>query len=157
MAAAAPCDWHGYFQTRIYDVDPRPPVDGLEASGWRLVYDATPVRVRSRVPRIDAAYSLGFIAARDGAVADVVPNSPADAGGLAPQMTIVGVDGRAFTPDVLADAIAHPPGGVVTLVVRSFGAIETHALRYAGGVRVPHLQRIPGTPDLLAPILRTKP
>ncbi len=157
LHAIAPYDWHGYFQSRIYDVDPRPPVDGIEAAGWRLVYDATPTRAKRRVARIDAAYSLGLVAARDGAVVDVTPNGPADAAGIAPQMTIVGVDGRTFTPDVLTAAIAHPPDGVVTLVVRSFGAIETHALRYAGGVRIPHLERIAGTPDLLTAMLRAKP
>ncbi len=42
LSAILPFDWHTFFETRIYQVNNQPPTDGLEAAGWRLVYNATP-------------------------------------------------------------------------------------------------------------------
>ena len=68
-------------------------------------------------------------------------------------MTILAVDGRAYSADVLNDAIAHPPNGKITLLVRNFDSVATYEIHYAGGIRHPHLERIPGMHDYLSDIL----
>jgi len=71
-------------------------------------------------------------------------------------MKIIAVDGRAYSKDVLEEAIAQPSNGKITLMVRNFDSIETHEIRYAGGLRYPHLERIPGTKDYLSEILQQR-
>ena len=50
-------------------------------------------------------YSLGMNLGRDGAVQDVVPGMPAAESGLAPGMKIQTINGKAWSPDVLHDAL----------------------------------------------------
>jgi predicted metalloprotease with PDZ domain len=159
LAAVQPYDWHGFFERRIYQPDPAPPTGGVEAAGWRLVYNDTVPAKYFGFPKdggYDATFSLGFAVGKRNAVDDVMPGSPADLAGFAPQMTILAVDGRAYTTDVLDDAIAHPPGGTIAFIVQTFDQVKTIDVRYAGGVRYPHLERIPNAPDDLSEIFRTK-
>ena len=44
--------------------------------------------------------------------------------------------------------------GTIELVTTNTGRLETHAIRYQGGNRYPHLERIEGTPDYLDEILK---
>jgi hypothetical protein len=39
------------------------------------------------------------------------------------------------------------------LIVRNFDSVETRELKYTGGLHYPHLERIPGTEDVLSKIL----
>ena len=71
-------------------------------------------------------------------------------------MTILAVDGRAYTVDALNESIAHPQDGKITMIVRNFDSVESHVIQYAGGVRYPHLERIPGSHDYLSEILATR-
>ena len=159
LAAIVPYDWHSFFESRVYQVNPKPPTDGLEAAGWRLVYNATPNNApfesgwAPAFPVFFAAYSIGIDVRKDGAISDVSPGTPAYNAGLGPQMTILAVDGRVFSPDVLSEAIAHPKNGRISLIVRNFDSVESREIEYAGGLRYPHLERIPGSHDYLTEIL----
>jgi predicted metalloprotease with PDZ domain len=151
-------DWHRFFQSHIYDVNSKPPTDGLEAAGWRLVYNATPNNEPIHADPTNpiscyAAYSIGIDVKRDGTVADVLPASPAYVAGLGPHMTILAVDGRVYSVDVLNQAIAHPRDGQITVIVRNFDSVESRDIQYAGGLRYPHLERIPNSHDYLSEIL----
>jgi predicted metalloprotease with PDZ domain len=157
LSAVCPYDWHQFFETRIYQANGAPPTGGLEAAGWRLVYDDTPNRDRFLPRRIESRGvqrdSIGLTVATDGAIDDVVPGSPAYEAGLGPRMTVVAVDGRAFSMDALADSIAHPANGRIALLVRNFASVQSRDIRYAGGLRYPHLERIPAATDYLSDIL----
>ncbi len=147
-------DWHTFFETLIYQVNSKPPTEGLEAAGWRLVYNATPNVDRFVMPgTFDAAYSLGMGLTKDGAIMDVLPGSPAYDAGLGPHMTVLAVDGRVYSADVLSESITHPRNGKITLIVRNFGSVESREIQYAGGLRYPHLERIPESHDYLSEIL----
>jgi len=51
----------------------------------------------------------------------------------------------------LNDWLAHRKDGTITLVIRNVDSVKTREIRY-GGVRYPHLERIPGTDDYLSEI-----
>ena len=38
----APRDWASFFQERVYKLTPRLPLQGLEQSGWKLIYNDNP-------------------------------------------------------------------------------------------------------------------
>ena len=156
LSAICPFDWHAFFETRVYQVNNRPPTDGLEAAGWRLVYNATPNNepfYGDLLPMSYYDYSIGISVRKDGTIFDVLAGTPAYDAGLGPKMTILAVDGRAFSADALNESIAHPRDGKISLVVRNFDAVETREIQYAGGVRYPHLEPLPGTHDYLSEIL----
>ncbi|MGA8505774.1 MAG: hypothetical protein WB762_09205 [Candidatus Sulfotelmatobacter sp.] len=158
LSAIWPYDWHSFFENYVYQVNSLPPTDGLEASGWRLVYNSTPIKKPffadlPGAPWYFAWESLGITLQKDGTIFDILPGSPAYEAGLGPNMTIMAVDGNAFSPDLLDESIAHPRSGKISLLARNFTTVETHEIQYAGGMRYPHLERIPGTHDYLTEIL----
>jgi predicted metalloprotease with PDZ domain len=157
LSAVWPYDWHGFFQKRIYEVHSQAPTDGLEAAGWRLVYNATPNTARfdaNYVPiEVFAAYSIGMDVNKDGSINDVWPGTPAYDAGLGPHMTILAIDGQAYSAELLNDSIAHPANGKIALIVRNFDSVQTYEIHYGGGIRHPHLERIPGSHDYLTDIL----
>ncbi len=158
LSAISPLDWHTFFETRVYQVNSKPPTDGLEAAGWRLVYNATPNRMFTAVlpDSYDSSYSIGVYAKKDGTISDVLPGTPAYDAGLGPHMTILAVDGRVYSTDVLSESIAHPRNGKISVIVRNFDSVETREIQYAGGIRYPHLEQIPGSHDYLGEILASR-
>ena len=158
LSAIWPYDWHTFFEQRIYQVNSQPPTDGLEAAGWRLVYNPAPNNKifyadLPGVPTYYATASIGILLKKDGTIYDVVPGTPAYDAGLGPSMKVVAVDGRPYSPEALTESIAHPPNGKISLIVRNFDTVQTREIQYAGGVRNPHLERIPGSHDYLSEIL----
>lgn len=157
LSAICPYDWHGFIEAHVYQVNSKPPSDGLEAAGWHLVYNATPNDKyfwSGLVPvNVFATFSIGIAVQKDGSIFDVLPGSPAYEAGLGPHMTILAVDGRVYSPDVLNEAIAHPRNGMISLIVRNFDSVDTREIKYSGGIRHPHLERIPNTHDYLNDIL----
>jgi predicted metalloprotease with PDZ domain len=157
LSAICPYDWHSFFESRIYQVNSKPPTDGIEAAGWRLVYNATPNKEVFWTEILPISYfgefSVGMMLKKDGSIVDVLPGTPAYDAGLGPHMTVVAVDGRAYSDDALNESIAHPRNGKIVLTVRNFDTVKSYEIQYAGGVRYPHLERIPGSHDYLSEIL----
>jgi predicted metalloprotease with PDZ domain len=157
LSAICPFDWHSFFETRVYQVNSKPPTDGLEAAGWRLTYNATPNNEPFYTDLLPISYygdySVGITVKKDGTIFDVVAGTPGYDAGLGPNMTILAVDGRVYSAAALNEAIAHPRNGKISLVVRNFDSVETREIQYAGGVRFPHLEPIPGSHDYLGEIL----
>ena len=56
----------------------------------------------------------------------------------------------------LAEAIAHPVNGTLSIVVKNFDSVQSRNIRYQGGLRYPHLERIPGSRDFLTEILTAR-
>lgn len=103
-----------------------------------------------------AWYSIGVDVDKSGTLTDVLAGSPAYNAGLGPHMKISAVDGHAYSADVLNEAIDHPPSGKITFVVRNFDSVESREIEYAGALRYPHLERIPGTHDYLGEMLQPR-
>jgi predicted metalloprotease with PDZ domain len=164
LGRVAPYDWRRFLTERVSELRPGSPLAGVIGSGWRLVYDERPNEILKAQEkarhRVDLSYSLGLSLAGEkgedrGRIADVIAASPAAAAGVAPDMTLVAVNGRAFTPEVLRRAVADAKGGSapIELLVENSGYYHTLAVDYHGGERYPHLERVAGTPDYLGEII----
>ena len=100
-------DWATFLRERL---DGRVPLTGgIEDAGWKLVYkderNAYAKAASAEWGGADFVYSLGFSVTREGLVGDVRWDSPAFDAGIAPGMTPVAVDGRAYTGELLEQAI----------------------------------------------------
>jgi predicted metalloprotease with PDZ domain len=157
-----PYDWASFLKTRVEDIAPKAPLDGLARAGWKLVYTDTPSDVTKsadeRSKSTDFTYSLGFAVKVDGGVTSVQWDGPGFQAGLAANSSIVAVNNRAYKPEILKAAVKEAKGGTapITLLVKKGNVFRTIALDYHGGLRYPHLERIPGTPDRLASILQAR-
>lgn len=103
----APNDWTGFFRDRLRSISAEAPVGGIEAAGWKLEYNEKPQEPsrRGRPGGVDLTYSLGLRLGADGTVADSIVGGPAYRAGITPGMKVVAVDERAFTADLLHDAL----------------------------------------------------
>jgi predicted metalloprotease with PDZ domain len=158
LSAISPYDWHAFFESHIYQVNRKPPTDGLEAAGWKLVFTDRPNTFFAAwyPDEYDASQSIGIAVKKDGTIDDVWPGKPAYEAGLGPHMIILAVDGRIYSADSLNEAIAHPKNGKITLIVRNFDSVDTREILYSGGVRYAHLERIPETHDYLSEVLQAR-
>jgi len=135
-------------------------VGGIEASGWKLVYKDTPNAYAKANMRggADYTYSLGLSIGGDGVIGDVRWDGPAFNAGLGSGTTVVAVNGQAYGKDVLDDAVKAAKDGKapIELLVKEFDRFRTVKLDYHGGLRYPHLERIPGKPDTLSAIFAAR-
>jgi len=71
-------------------------------------------------------------------------------------MTILAIDNRTFSLENLVAAISHPINGTIAIAVRNFDSVLTREIRYEGGLRYPHLTRIPDSQDYLTKMLEPR-
>ena len=160
LNAVQPYDWASFLRQRLDGHGPGAPLDGLARGGYRLTFTDTPSDYQRNAEALrkitDLTFSIGVAIGRDGALTQVIWDSAAFKAGLTEGGQIVAVNGEAFDPDELKDAIkAAAKGGAIDLLVRTKDEYRTVRLDYRGGLRYPHLERISGTParldDILAP------
>jgi predicted metalloprotease with PDZ domain len=149
-----PYDWHDFFQKYVYETSLHPPSDELARAGWRLAYSSKPNPFITADHDIDGWYAYGAELSEEGVVRDVRENSPAWKAGLASGMHILAVNGQQFSPEVFAYAVKHAVRSTapIALITTQTGWYQTLALNYHDGIRYPHLERIPGTTDMLSAI-----
>lgn len=158
----APHDWRQFFQQRVYDVNPRAPLGGIEGGGWRLVYSNTvPDLLKSAESAqkfTDLRFSLGLTITEGGAVQDVIPASPADKAGVGAAMKLVAVNGRRWTADLLRTAVktARTNSAPIELLVENEDYFKSCKLDYHDGEKYPRLERDSTNPDLLTGILKSR-
>jgi predicted metalloprotease with PDZ domain len=152
-------DWANLLTGRVNSTAPHAPLGGIERGGWRLVYNDQPnlfVRASEKLGKhVNVAYSLGFEIRDDGEFVDVVHGSPAYLAGLGPGMKLVAINGRAWSRDVLEDALRASNGSdqPIALLVENANFFRTYSIPYHGGIKNPHLQRTEA-PDVLGEILK---
>ncbi|MCE5233692.1 MAG: peptidase M61 [Mizugakiibacter sp.] len=158
LNALAPHDWATFLRQRL-DAH-APPLDGLARAGWKLVYTDAPSAMTKGYEAerkvADFTYSLGLvIASKDARLVDVRWNGPAFKAGVPSGATLVAVNGREYKPERLQDAItaAKADKAPIALLIKSADAYRTVEVDYHGGLKYPHLERVPGTPDRLSAIL----
>jgi predicted metalloprotease with PDZ domain len=163
LQSLAPHDWATYLRARLDGHGPRAPLEGLERAGWRLAYVEEPT---ASVRAVDALnhhdsflFSIGLSLDRAGRIVEVYWGSPAFRAGIAPRMTVIAVDGRAYTARLLREAITAAKGDPqrrIDLLVRKGDRFETVSLDYHDGLRYPKLERIAGREDRLAAIVKPR-
>ena len=169
LNAVQPWAWAKFLHGWLDGVgDEVPLLSGIEQSGWKLVYTDTPSRYQNAVENVgpeelgpsgvDETFSVGLFIRHDGRIMDVLWQGPAFKAGLAPEMKLQAVDGHAYSPRVLRDAIVRAQKDRQPIQVRAEidGVSSMHAVHYDGGLKYPHLVRIPGTTDYLGEILAPK-
>jgi predicted metalloprotease with PDZ domain len=162
LSAVTPYDWASLLKERVKMTSTHAPLGGIERGGWRVVYNDKPNAFISGIEKLAKstmlAYSLGLTIGKEGDLWDVVSGSPAYKAGIGPGMTLVAVDGRRWTPEVLHDALRraqqdHKP---IELIVETGEFFKTYSIPYFEGDRNPHLERVESQPDLLGEILKPK-
>jgi predicted metalloprotease with PDZ domain len=165
LNAVTPYDWAKFLRTRIYDLHPQVPESGFTRGGYKLVYNDTPVKWEqeefAKFGIADFSTSLGIAVGQfrghgaPGMIGSVWWDSPAFKAGMVPNTQLVSVNGEAYTAEVLQDAIlaAEKDKKPIEIQFRRGKMYKTVAIPYYGGLRIPHLERIPGTPDYLDQIL----
>ena len=166
-----PYDWAGFFQTRVYEVAPSVPENGILQGGYRLVYnDVEPEWMKHMDTSRGTSFgqSLGLAVkgrgaaasdegsgSGDGAITQVWWDSPAFKAGIAPGMQLVGVDDQAFSIATLRDAIlkAERSNTPIRLLMKREKELVTVSIDYHGGMRYAHLERVESKPDLLDEVL----
>ncbi|MBB2188663.1 M61 family metallopeptidase [Gluconacetobacter azotocaptans] len=155
-----PYDWAAFLHQRLDRTSTHAPLDGFTRAGYRLVYTDKPNDYLTSYAAIrhvtDFSFSLGFMLGKSGSVANVEWGSPAWQAGMTRDQQLVAVNGEAYDPDVLKDAIVAAQASnaaPLTLLMRAGDRYLTLSILYHAGLRYPHLERVAGTPDMLAAIL----
>jgi predicted metalloprotease with PDZ domain len=152
-------DWNAFLRERLDYTGAEFHLRNLTHTGWRLVYGDSPNEFLSADQAVSGcanySSSLGLIVGSDGAIQDVIANSPAAQAGLGPYSKIIMINARPFSLEEMGRLIAESSSHEVTLdlVVSNGGTMEHHTLRYHGGLRGPHLQRIDTDPDFLGTLI----
>jgi predicted metalloprotease with PDZ domain len=161
LNSVVPYDWANFLRTRIDGIG-TDPLGGIRKGGYKLVFTGTPtgyIKSNESVRKItDLLFSLGVILDKKGAATEVMWDGPAMKAGLTVGAKIVAVNGEEYDADDLKDAIADAKTGKapIQLLIEKDKQYRTVTVDYHGGLRYPHLERVPGTPALLDDELAAK-
>ncbi|MGC1388189.1 MAG: hypothetical protein WA807_09305 [Steroidobacteraceae bacterium] len=163
LNAVEPYDWAGFLRERLDGAARPPPLEGLRRGGYKLVYKDTPSELEKASDlerkRVGLRYSIGVsLDEKDGTVLQVAWDSPAFKAKLTESTQILAVNGAAFSPDVLKDAIRSAKDTTlpIELIVKTGDRYRVVALDYHDGLRYPHLERDESVPALLDDIWAAK-
>lgn len=154
-----PYDWAEFLRTRVYDVNPQVPENGITQGGYKLIYNDTESEWMKHADHSRGevfATSLGFDVKADGTVDEVYWDSLAFKAGMTPDnMQLQAVNDQKYTAEVLRNAIlsAEKTNDPIKLLLKRDDQFLTVSLNYHGGLRYPHLERIESAPDRLDAIL----
>ncbi|OZB58476.1 MAG: peptidase M61 [Lysobacterales bacterium 14-68-21] len=165
LDGVAKYDWASFLRQHVDTVNP-PLLDGLEGTGWKLVYtdQESPYEKqydsRPESPRhlYNFTWSIGLTMADKGLVNDVRWDGPAFKAGVSTGATIVAVNGQDYSSDVLKQAItaAKASQAPIDLLLKYQGGYRHVAVDYHGGLQYPHLERVKGAPDYLGEIIAAR-
>ena len=155
-----PYNWAGFFRTRVYEVNPNVPENGITQGGYRLVYnDNEPEWLKkadsSRGASFATSLGLSVSSKPDGSLENVWWDSVAYKAGVTPDMQLQAVNDQKYTAAGLREIIfaAEKSKEPIKLLLKRGDEFVTVSLDYHGGMRYPHLERVETTPDRLDEIL----
>jgi predicted metalloprotease with PDZ domain len=158
----APYDWRRFWTDRLTNHASGAPLDGIAASGWKLIYDENPSELWRAYEdyhrAVNESYSIGVLIAEDGSITDTIEGMIAAKAGIGPGMKIVAVNGRRYTPEVLKAAIraGKTATAPLELLIENNDYFKTYKLDYHGGQRFPHLVRDESKPDVMEDIIKPR-
>ena len=153
-----PYNWENLIEERIRRPMENLSLDFVGFAGYRLAYDAEPSKYQKEHQKdgkfIAASDSLGLDFHEDGRISYIVPDTIADRAGLAPEMKVMGVNGRKFSRQRIEDALADSVSKrKVELLVLEGDCIRTITLDYADGPKYLKMVQDGKKRDLLSDIL----
>jgi predicted metalloprotease with PDZ domain len=139
LNAIQPYDWRKLLSERLNAVTERAPLGGFARNGYKLVYTDEPNKA-GRKEVTDLSYSLGLALGKTG-ISAVTWGSPAFNAGMDVADEIVAVNGMAYTPDRLKDAVKAAKGTKepIRLLLKNNDKVREVAIDYHDGLRYPHL------------------
>jgi predicted metalloprotease with PDZ domain len=134
---------------------------GIEAAGWKLVYNDKPSAYYKAMMKGRGAsfiYSLGMSLDSSGKVGEVRWDSAAFNAGIGSGMQVLAVNDLQYSAEELEEAVRAAKEGKqpIRLLVKQMDVYRTLSIDYQGGLRYPALERIQGSTDYLTPILSAK-
>jgi predicted metalloprotease with PDZ domain len=162
LNAIAPFDWGPFLRARVEGTN-QPLTEGLERAGFRLEFSDKPNSVISDYEKAgsftELSYSLGVSISRDAVLTDVLWDGIAFKAGLTTNTTVVAVNGRSYSAEILKAAIARSgrDGTPIELLVRNQDLYRTVTVTCPQGLRYPHLVPIEGRVDGLKALLAPRP
>jgi predicted metalloprotease with PDZ domain len=160
LNGVAPNDWAGFLRARLDGISTNTPIEAVEASGWKLVYNEAPNEIEADRGAVkgqaDLSYSIGMTVNEDGLVVDVMHGGPAYNAGIGPGMKLAAVFGQQFSTEGLKEAVvaAQSATSPIQMLVANGAQFQTFSVDYHGGLRYPHLERDSSRTDYLSEILR---
>jgi predicted metalloprotease with PDZ domain len=160
LNGVAPNDWAGFLRARLDGISTNTPIEAVEASGWKLVYNEAPNEIEADRGAVkgqaDLSYSIGMTVNEDGLVVDVMHGGPAYNAGIGPGMKVAAVFGQQFSTEGLKEAVvaAQSATSPIQILVANGAQFQTFSVDYHGGLRYPHLERDSSRTDYLSEILR---
>ncbi|NID15590.1 M61 family metallopeptidase [Luteibacter yeojuensis] len=152
-----PFDWAAFLRQRLDYTGDTLPEHGIEGGGWKLVYDDKPTAFAKTAEKVrktvNLAYSLGIQVSDKGEVTDSQWDGVAAKAGLVPGVTIVAVNGKDYSAQVLKDAVtaAKSTSTPIEFLIKDIEDYATVKVDYHGGLKYPHLVRGEGK-DLIGAI-----
>ena len=152
-------NWKNFFLEKLNSLSKHAPLEGIEKSGWKLVYKEEPnemQKINEEVSKtINLFYSIGFKVSFEGKVEDVLPGSPAANAGLAPGMNIIAVNGRKFSREIIHEALKSTKTNTspIEFIVANGDFYSIIKANYQGGEKYPCLERDTNSVDILSSII----
>ncbi|MFZ2987566.1 M61 family metallopeptidase, partial [Ideonella sp.] len=166
LNAVQPHDWRALLGDRLTRTGTL--ADGLARSGWKLGWSSEESRFAGQErgwsgpdgeerPQ-DLAYSLGLRVSSDGKLDQVYWDSPAYKAGLAPGMSLLAVNDRAYRAERLSAAVSANTQGAapIRLLLRDGDHFFSASLDWRGGLRYPKLERLAEQADRLGAIYKAR-
>ncbi len=164
LNAVVPYDWATFLRDRVGKINPRADLAGIEQGGYKLVYKEKPSASERTMAEsegifnqgLDCWYSIGLRIKKDGTIADVRWNGPADKARVAPGEKILAVDGQIYSADALRAAIRAAKGGSnpIHFILQADAFVSTADIDYHDGERFPALERVGVAPAYLDDIIK---
>ncbi|WP_246248748.1 M61 family metallopeptidase [Sphingomonas hominis] len=149
LNAIAAYDWRGFFTNQLEGTFDGTDDDGIRRGGYRLVFRDEPnayaVSKDAVFGTTTLTFSIGVTVSSDGALSDVLWDSPAFAAGLTTGTRLLAVNGASYTAEILRQAVAASASGApIELIVQTGKHVRAVSIAYTGGHRHPHLERVEG-------------
>jgi predicted metalloprotease with PDZ domain len=144
----APSDWESWLRQRVEQAGSPAPLGWIAQGGYRLAYRDTPTAYftsREKARKIlDLTYTIGLVVGEAGRVSGVAWDSPLFDAGVTAGSTIVAVNGRQYSHDLLKQAITAARGtrDPIRLLIKRGELYSEAAIDYHDGLRYPMLERI---------------
>jgi len=155
-----PYDWAAFLRTRLDAHDTNGLLDGITRGGYKLVFNDTLYDAFRELEGSGAqmAFSLGGTISSAGRVTAVIWNGPMFKADIVRGQQIAAVNGAPFTVQRLKTAVVDNEKGdhPIVLQMKDGDRERTVTLDYRGGLRYPHLERVPSMPARLDDILKSR-